>query len=137
MGAGQGAGTQAGPPFAAAGRGGARARARGPSRARLQEERANSASVAIASSLFVVLIAAALLVGGHAAIGALLRSAIAARDAKGIGDIVYTMPDGVFCRHMSFDNVTAEVTESVVERCPDDIAGSNPFAASNFAWGTH
>ena len=63
---------------------GARARARRPSRARLQEERAKSASVAIASSLFLVLIAAALLVGGHAAIGQLLRSAIAARDAKGI-----------------------------------------------------
>ena len=86
---------------------GAFARARRPSRARLQEERAKSASVAIASSLFLALIAAALLVGGHAAIGPLLRSAIAARDAKETGDVVYTMPDGIFCRHMSFDNVTA------------------------------
>ena len=116
---------------------GAFARARRPSRARLQEERAKSASVAIASSLFLALIAAALLVGGHAAIGPLLRSAIAARDAKETGDVVYTMPDGIFCRHMSFDNVTAEITGIALERCPDDIAGWRPFAAPKFAWGAH
>lgn len=137
MRAGQRAGSQTRPWFVKARRVRARERARRPSPARLQEERAKSASVAIASSLFLVLIAAALLVGGHAAVGQLLRSAIAARDAKAIGDIVYTMPDGVFCRHMFFDNVTAEVTESALERCPDDIAGRRPFAASNFAWGAH
>jgi len=137
MRAGQGAGTQAEPPFVKAGRVGALARARRQSRARLQEEHAKSASVAIASSLFLVLIAAALLVGGHVVIGPLLRSAIAARDAKGIGDVVYTMPDRVFCRHMSFDNVTAEITESALERCADDIVGRRPFAAPKFAWGAH
>ncbi len=137
MRAGQGAGTQARPPFVTAGRAGAPARARRPSPARLQEGREKSASVAIASSLFLVLIAAALLVGGHAAVDLLRRSAIAVGDAKELGDVVYTMPDGVFCRHLSFDNVTAEVSEGALERCGDDIAGRRPFAAAKFPWGAH
>ena len=90
-------------------------------RARLDEARATSKHVVIASSLFLVLLAAALLIGGHAAIDPLLRSAVASRAAKGMGDVVYTMPDGIFCRHASFDNATAEISEGPLERCPSDI----------------
>jgi len=80
-----------------------------------------------------VLIAAALLVGGRAAIGPLLRSAFAAREANGVGDVVLSMPDGVFCRRMAFDNVTAEVTERAIERCPS--LASKRGAPRGFAWG--
>ena len=116
-----------------------KANARGPvvraPRARLAEERAKSTSFAIASSLFLLLVAGALLVGGHAAIDPLLRSAIAARESKGIGDIVVTMPDGIYCRHMSFDNTTAEVTEGAIERCPDSIAIERQYKLRRFNWG--
>ena len=112
--------------------------ARGLSRIRLQEQRAQSAGIAIVYSLCFVLIAAALLVGGQAVIGPMLRNAIAAREAKGTGDVVYTMPDGVFCRHMSFDNITAEVTEGAIERCPEGPArGPSSGAAARFSWGAH
>lgn len=105
------------------------------SRHRASEERASSARAVIASSLFLVVLATALLVGGHAAIDPLLQSAIAARDAKGIGSIVYTMPDGIYCRHMSFDNTTAELAESSVERCPEGIAPERVRSGRSFAWG--
>ena len=80
------------------------------------------------------------MIGGHAAIDPLLQSAMAAREPKGTGDVVVTMPDGIFCRHMSFDNVTAAISEGAIERCPDDIAGYRPRTSNSssnrgFAWG--
>jgi hypothetical protein len=111
--------------------------ARRRSRARMDEERAKSGRVFIVSSLFLVLFTAALLIGGHAAIDPLLQSAVEAREIKGTGDVVWTMPDGIFCRHMSFDNVTAEITEGGIERCASDIVGNRPRAARGFAWHTH
>jgi hypothetical protein len=107
-------------------------------RARLYDERAKSGRVIIVSSLFLTVIAAALMMGGHAAIDPLLQSVMAAREPKGTGDIVVKMPDGIFCRHMSFDNVTAAINERSIERCPDDIANYRPRSNSSnrgFAWG--
>jgi hypothetical protein len=104
------------------------------SRARLDEEQTKSTRVAIVSSVFLVLFAAALLIGGHAAIDPILQSAVGARQSQGVGAVVYTMPDGIFCRRMSFDNVTAEITEAGIERCKSDIAGPRPHAARGFAW---
>jgi hypothetical protein len=63
---------------------------------------------------------------------------IAARDTKAVGDVVYSMPDGKFCRHMSFDNVTAEVVEGTITPCPHDIARDEfRNKTGGFAWGTH
>jgi hypothetical protein len=99
---------------------------------------ATSAHAAIVSSLFLVVLAASLLFGGHAAIDPLLRSAAAARDAKAVGDVVYSMPDGKFCRHMSFDNLTAEMVEGTVVRCPDDVVRDEfRNKTSGFAWVAH
>jgi hypothetical protein len=111
--------------------------ARRRSRARMDEERAKSGRVVIVSSLFLVLFTAALLAGGHAAIDPLLQSAVDARETKGIGDVVVTMPDGIFCRHLSFDNVTAEISEGGIERCANDIAGNRPRPSRGFAWRSH
>ncbi len=106
-------------------------------RARRDEKRANSVGIAVTTSLLFALLAAAILVGGHAAIAPLLRSAAAARESKGVGDVVYTMPDGVFCRHMSFNNTTAEVTEGAIVPCPDPIGSGHRADASRFEWGGH
>jgi hypothetical protein len=111
------------------------AAAAGYSRARRDENRAASVGLAITWSLLFVLLAAAIVAGGHAAVGSLLRHAVAIRDAKGVGDVVYTMPDGVYCRHMSFDNATAEIREGAIERCPDRVGGGRPASASRFEWG--
>jgi len=111
--------------------------ARRRSRARMDEERAKSGRVVIVSSLFLVLFTAALLVGGHAAIDPLLQSAVNARETKGIGEVVVAMPDGIFCRHLSSDNVTAEITEGGIERCTKDIAGNRPHTGLGFAWRAH
>jgi hypothetical protein len=109
-------------------------RASRTSRTRFDAEREKSTSVVIVFSLFLVLIAAALLVGGHVAIDPLLQSAIAARESKGMGDVIYTMPDGTFCRHMSFDNVTGEAIEGAIERCADDLSRERGRSIKGFAW---
>jgi len=100
----------------------------------MDEDRATSARAVIASSVFLVVIASALLLGGHAAIDPLVRSAIAAQEAKGIGDVVYAMPDGIYCRHLSFDNTTAEVTEASLERCASDIVREHGRSPRGFVW---
>jgi hypothetical protein len=107
-------------------------------RARLYDERVKSGRVIIVSALFLTVLAATLMVGGHAAIDPFLQSAMAAREPKGTGDIVMTMPDGMFCRHMSFDNVTAQIREGAIEPCPDDIIIARNRARGSsrgFAWG--
>lgn len=105
------------------------------SRVRRDEKREASTRLAVAASLFLALVAAALLIGGHAVIGPMLQSAAAARDAKRVGDVVYAMPDGSFCRHLSFDNATAEIAESTVVPCPRDIIRDRPPPPKGFAWG--
>jgi hypothetical protein len=105
-------------------------------RARRDHDRANSLGIVITGSLLFVLFTAALLVGGQAAFGPLLHRGAAAGEAKGMGDVVVALPDGVFCRHMSFDNATSEVIEGAVERCRTDI-GERALSPSRFEWGTH
>jgi hypothetical protein len=136
MNATDGVGPEAGAWFVEADHVSVTALARRRWRARLYDERAKSGRVIIVSSLFLTVIAATLMMGGHAAIDPLLQSAMAAREPKGTGDIVMTMPDGIFCRHLSFDNVTAEIKEGAIERCPDDIARNRARGSNRgFAWG--
>jgi hypothetical protein len=122
--------------FAEADRGGAGLRRQIGPRVRLDDNGATSARAVIVSSLFFILLAASLLFGGHAAIDPLLRSVIAARDSAATGDFVSAMPDGKFCRHMSFNNATSELIEGTIERCPDNIARDTfRNTARGFAWG--
>jgi hypothetical protein len=111
------------------------ARARVSARRR-QEEREHSLGLIITISLSFILFAAAILIGGHAFIAPLLQRAAAARDANGTGDVVYTMPDGVFCRHVSFDNGTGDITEDGVEECPGSAVSKAQNEAPEFKWGS-
>jgi hypothetical protein len=112
------------------------ARTRRRSRVRFEEQRDKSARAVIVGSLFLVLFGAALLIGGQAAIDPLLRSAVAAPEDSERGDVVYAMPDGVYCRHLSFDNATAEVVEGGIERCGGDFTQESSRASNGFAWNT-
>jgi hypothetical protein len=117
-----------------------RPRRRTAVRPRRGRDGTTSLRAAIASSAFLVMFATTTLVGGHAAIDPLLRSIAKAPETRNTGDIVYPMPDGQFCRHLSFDNTTAELAENKVGPCPDSVirnAMHDRFhAGRNFSWGT-
>jgi hypothetical protein len=127
--------------FAAANRGDADShlRRRPAVQARRGRDGATSLRAIIASSAFLIMFASTTLVGGHAAIDPLLRSIAKAPETRNTGDIVYPMPDGQFCRHLSFDNTTAELAENKVGPCPDSVirnALRDRFhSARNFSWG--
>jgi hypothetical protein len=117
-----------------------RPRRRPAVRARRGREGTTSLRAVIAASAFLVMFASTTLIGGHAAIDPLLRSMAQAREPKNTtGDIVYPMPDGQFCRHLSFDNTTAELAESTVGPCPNSVirnALRDRFhSARSFSWG--
>lgn len=102
---------------------------------RARPDGAASLRAVIATSAFLALLGACLLIGGHAAIAPLLRSVVAARDSRSVGDVVYTMPDGKFCRHMSFDNTTSEMIEGTIAPCEDDLSRIRQTAVSRgFSW---
>jgi len=132
-----GASTEAGALFVEVDNVRAIARAKRPLRARFEETCEKSAPVVIVYSLFLALIGAALLVGGHAMIDWQLQPAIAAREAMCVGEVISQMPGGIFCRQMSFDNATAEVTEHAIERCQGRIARELAVARKGFVWGGH
>jgi hypothetical protein len=102
---------------------------------RTDEDDATSTRAIIASLLFLVVLAPALLVGGRAALAPLLQSAMAAREAKGLGEVLYAMPDGIYCRHVTFDNATAEAAETSIQQCPDEIIRERARNSKGFAWG--
>jgi hypothetical protein len=107
-------------------------------RARRHERRAKTARLAVVLSLFLVLLVAALFIGGRTVIEPMLHKAIAQpSETHRRGEIVFTMPDGAFCRHLAFDNKTAELTESTVLQCPEARPREAAHAPSGFAWGTH
>jgi hypothetical protein len=106
-----------------------------PLRKRHARARFGGAHAVIVFSLFLVLFAATVLIGGHAAIDPLLQSAAEARDSRTSGDIVYTMPDGIFCRHLSYDNVTGEQTGGSIRPCDNDIVARNHVRSyRHFTW---
>jgi hypothetical protein len=109
---------------------------RGQKSVRARREDATSLRAVIVSTLFLVLFTTGLLFGGHAAVDPLLRLVTAAHHSEAVGDIVLPMPDGKFCRHMSFDNTTAEMNAGDVEPCPDDILrGQFRHTGGGFTWG--
>jgi hypothetical protein len=107
-------------------------------RSRRLELRIKTARLVVVLSLFLILIAAAVFIGGRSVIGPMLQKAMAqTRDMHRIGAIVFTMPDATFCRHLAFDNKTAELTESTVLQCPEARPREGAHAPSGFAWGVY
>jgi hypothetical protein len=106
------------------------------SRSRRHELQAKAMRIGVVLSLFVVLIVAAVFIGGRSVIGPMLQEAMAQRvDLHRKGAIVFTMPDGSFCRHLAYDNKTAELTESAVVQCPEARSHEAARPPSGFAWG--
>jgi hypothetical protein len=105
------------------------------SRLRREEQQTKAKRLAVVLSLFLALLAAALLVGGRKFIDPLLEQAAAYRQSNQIGDVVFAMPDGRFCRHLSFDNKTAELIEGAVEQCAPDRATGSVSRSTSFRWG--
>ncbi len=103
------------------------------------DDGATSGRAIIASSVFIVLLSVGLLFGGRAAIDPLFRPSPDIRDARGSSDIVVTMPDGKFCRHMSFDNTTGSMNEGTIVPCTTDITRDSRSAATSpsrgIGWG--
>jgi hypothetical protein len=104
-------------------------------RVRRDEQQAKTTRVAVVMALFLVLLAAALLTGGRAVLDPMLHAAAEVREANRVSKIVFRMPDGAFCRHLSFDNKTAELTGGAVEHCAR-IDPRDPARPTNgFTWG--
>jgi len=104
-------------------------------RARHKENRAKTTRVAVVLSLFLVVLAAGLMIGGKAVIDPLLQKAAERREAHRMGDIVFSMRGGMLCRHLSFDNKTAAITEGAVAPCEPDVRNKDNAVAKGFAWG--
>ena len=117
-----------------------RRRPRRKTLSRWREQRATSVWFAVAFTLFLMLAASTLLVGGGAVIHPLLASIAAGRDVQQVGEILYTLPDGLNCRRASFDNATGEVSGGNVEPCPRELGPRHPApprGSQGFAWGGH
>jgi hypothetical protein len=104
-------------------------------RVKYNENRAKTARVAVVLSLFLVVLAAGLMVGGKAVIDPLLQKAADQREAHRMGDIVFSMRGGMLCRHLAFDNKTAAITEGAVAPCESDVRSKKGAIAQGFAWG--
>jgi hypothetical protein len=108
-------------------------------RAQREEQHTKKTRLIIVLTLFSVFLAPALLIGGRAVIEPMVRAAYETRQTDRVGEVVFTMPDGAFCRHLSFNNKTAEVTESTVDRCPEarPRGKNSDTSQKGFAWGAN
>jgi hypothetical protein len=95
---------------------------------------ATSLPVAVVLALFVTLVATAVLVG-RVMIAPELFTKAGSRGGARVAAIVYSMPDGSFCRRLSFDNETATLSEGAVEPCPANLPRVRLRGDRNFAWG--
>jgi hypothetical protein len=104
---------------------------------RRSTQRTGTGRVAIVLSLFLGMLAVTLLFGAPALLDPVLHPA-ATREASRVGDVLFMLPDGSFCRHLSFDNHTAQLTGGAVERCEQvRFHGASRAAANGFSWGPH
>jgi hypothetical protein len=107
------------------------------SHAERYDRRVNSLALIITTSLLFVLFASALLVGGHAIISPMLRAPAITANTNNRGDIVFTMPDGTFCQHMTFDNTNGRITAGSIDRCDPGLGGGDTAdRGTGFRWGS-
>jgi hypothetical protein len=99
------------------------------------DARVASARVVVTYALALLLVTATLLVSARTAIGPLLQSAADERAIRDTGAVVYTLPDGIYCRHLTFDNVTAEIKEGEMQLCGEGFSRARFRPRRSFAWG--
>ncbi len=117
-------------PAALPGRDGAPAVARAP---RARERRNGILRVLIVTAFFVMMLGANLFIGSVVLVGGL-------KEENGLGKyrvgrVTFPLLDGTFCRHILFDNVTAQALDDNVSACADDIAPPRPGRRTRFNWG--
>jgi hypothetical protein len=99
-----------------------------------REKRAGAWRVSVVSGFFIAVLIANLFVGAVVFVGALHRESDAA--ALRIGRATIPTLDGVFCRHVLFDNRTAATKEDKIARCDDrDDKKPKPRSKQTFSWG--
>jgi hypothetical protein len=104
------------------------------SHAGFEDKRANSLALIVTTSLLFVLFASAVMVGGHAIISPLEREPAVVGNSNDHGDIVYTMPDGTYCQHMTFDNATGRITSAGINHCDPDLDSGGGGFSTGFKW---
>ena len=101
---------------------------------RSREARTRFWRASIVSTFFIAVLIANLFVGAVVVVGAFRKEPDTASIA--IGRATIPTLDGVFCRHVLFDNRTAETKEDKISRCDDrDDVRSRRRAGSIFSWG--
>ena len=99
-----------------------------------REKRAGVWRVSVVSAFFIAVLIANVFVGAIVVVGALRRETDAA--AVRIGRATIPTLDGVFCRHVLFDNRTSATKEDKVARCDDrDDKKPKPRSKATFSWG--
>ena len=99
-----------------------------------REKRAGAWRVSVVSAFFIAVVIANLFVGAIVVVGAMRREAETA--ALMTGRATIPTLDGVFCRHVLFDNRTSATKEDKVARCDDrDDKKPKPRSRATFSWG--
>ena len=83
------------------------------------EERAKPLGLVITAALLFVLVAAAVLFGGHGSIGPAGRPSISGPDGKALGDFLYSMNEDASCPRASFDSATGSVAGAPAAALPE------------------
>ena len=104
---------------------------------RAREARTKIWRVSVVAFFFVVVLGANLFVGAALMLKVLHTEAGETAGSMRFGRITFPMLDGVFCRHVLFDNTTAEAKEDKVSRCDDDRIRERPGHTTSFNWGKH
>ena len=101
---------------------------------RARETRTKIWRVSVVTIFFIVVLGANLFVGATLMVKA-MRARTEEAEAARIGRVTYPMLDGVFCRHVLFDNKTVQTKEDKVSRCDEDRAAKPARHTTTFNWG--
>ena len=99
-----------------------------------REARTKFWRVIIVSAFFAVVLGANLLIGGVLMVKAFHTEKNQTAEALRIGRVTFPMLDGVFCRHVLFDNKTVQMKEDKVSRC-NNRATQSRSSRTTFSWG--
>jgi hypothetical protein len=111
---------------------GAPATRRGRDPRRPRDNRNGLLRVLIVTAFFIIVLGANLFIGGVVLVGGLHDNGIG---KYRIGRVTFPLLDGTFCRHILFDNVTAQALEDKVSECGDEIVPPRPGRRTRFNWG--